>query len=421
MFIDRTKIKVKGGNGGNGAVSFYRAKYVVNGGPDGGDGGNGGSIIFETDSSLTTLIDFRYKRTFKAEVGQDGGKTNCSGKAGKDTVIRVPVGTIIRDSATEKIIADMAKPNDKRVIIRGGKGGRGNQHFATPSRQAPRYSEQGKTAKEMDIVLELKILADVGIIGFPNAGKSTLLSMATNANPKIANYHFTTLSPNLGVVSNKYHEDFVMADIPGLIEGASEGLGLGYEFLRHIERTKVLIHVVDAAGLEGMDPVESIQKINAELEKYNPDLLKKPTVIAANKTDIEEAWENVEKLKEVYGDKVFPISAATNQGIDDLLHEAFMMLKECPEEIVFAEDYEEEYYDIDKAPFTINKVGDDTFEVEGVGIEKMLGYTNLEDEKGFAFFQRYLRDKGIIDALEEHGVQEGDTIKIYDLLFEYFK
>lgn len=421
MFIDRTKIKVKGGNGGNGAVSFYRAKYVVNGGPDGGDGGNGGSIIFETDSSLTTLIDFRYKRTFKAEVGQDGGKTNCSGKAGKDTVIRVPVGTIIRDSATEKIIADMAKPNDKRVIIRGGKGGRGNQHFATPSRQAPRYSEQGKTAKEMDIVLELKILADVGIIGFPNAGKSTLLSMATNANPKIANYHFTTLSPNLGVVSNKYHEDFVMADIPGLIEGASEGLGLGYEFLRHIERTKVLIHVVDAAGLEGMDPVESIQKINAELEKYNPDLLKKPTVIAANKTDIEEAWENVEKLKEVYGDKVFPISAATNQGIDDLLHEAFMMLKDCPEEIVFAEDYEEEYYDIDKAPFTINKVGDDTFEVEGVGIEKMLGYTNLEDEKGFAFFQRYLRDKGIIDALEEHGVQEGDTIKIYDLLFEYFK
>ncbi|MGL4790179.1 MAG: GTPase ObgE, partial [Anaerotignaceae bacterium] len=307
MFVDRVKIHVKGGNGGNGAVSFYRAKYITHGGPDGGDGGRGGDVIIEGNPSMSTLMDFRYKRSFKAEVGVDGSKHNCSGSDGKSIVIKVPVGTVIREAETGRIMGDITKAGERKTIIKGGRGGKGNQHFATPTRQAPRYAEQGRRSKEYDIILELKLIADVGIIGFPNVGKSTLLSMVTNANPKIANYHFTTLAPNLGVVQGKNGEDFVLADIPGLVEGASEGVGLGHEFLRHVERTKVLIHVVDAAAVEGNDPVEEIEKINRELFKYNPELAKRPQVIAANKIDIPEAMENVELLKAEYEPKGYKV------------------------------------------------------------------------------------------------------------------
>lgn len=424
MFVDRVKIHVKGGNGGNGMVSFFRAKYITHGGPDGGDGGRGGDVIFVGDESMGTLMDFRYKRMFKAGNGQDGGKRNCFGKDGESVVIKVPVGTVIREAESGKIMADITKHGEEKILIHGGKGGKGNQHFATPTRQAPRYAEPGRVAKEYDVILELKLIADVGLIGFPNVGKSTLLSMVTNANPKIANYHFTTLAPNLGVVEGRYGDSFVLADIPGLVEGASEGVGLGHAFLRHVERTKVFIHVVDAGGVEGDDPVENVRKINQELEAYNPELMKRPQVIAANKTDIPGSEENVERLKEAYekeGFEVFPISAATNKGLDELLTKVAEILKNYPEDIVFEEEYEE--YDevaVDQEPFTI-EVEDEVYVVRGVGVEKMIGYTNIDTEKGFAFFQRYLKEKGIIEALEEKGIQEGDTVRIYDMEFEFWK
>lgn len=424
MFVDRVKIHVKGGNGGNGMVSFFRAKYITHGGPDGGDGGRGGDVIFVGDESMGTLMDFRYKRMFKAGNGQDGGKRNCFGKDGESVVIKVPVGTVIREAESGKIMADITKNGEEKILIHGGKGGKGNQHFATPTRQAPRYAEQGRTAKEYDVILELKLIADVGLIGFPNVGKSTLLSMVTNANPKIANYHFTTLAPNLGVVEGRYGDTFVLADIPGLVEGASEGVGLGHEFLRHVERTKVFIHVVDAAGVEGDDPVENVRKINGELEAYNPELLKRPQVIAANKTDIPGSEENVQRLKDAYekdGFTVFPISAATNKGLDELLTKVGEILKNYPEDIIFEEEYEE--YDevrMDQEPFTI-EIEDDVYVVRGVGVEKMIGYTNIDTEKGFAFFQRYLKEKGIIEALEEKGIGEGDIVRIYDMEFEFWK
>lgn len=424
MFVDRVKIHIKGGNGGNGAVSFYRAKYVTNGGPDGGDGGKGGDVVFIADEGLNTLMDFRYKRLFKAEPGQDGAKRNCTGADGEDVVIKVPVGTVIREAESNKIMADMVTANEKKILIKGGKGGKGNQHFATPTRQAPRYAERGRLSKEYDVILELKLIADVGLIGFPNVGKSTLLSMVTNANPKIANYHFTTLAPNLGVVRSRWGTDFVMADIPGLIEGASEGVGLGHEFLRHVERTKVFIHVVDAAGLEGIDPIVNIEKINDELKKYNENLLERPMVIACNKMDIPEAQENFEKIKAEYepkGYKVFPISAATNEGLDDLLQAVADILKDYPQDIIFEEDFEEFVeVEVDDEPFTIHQPSQHYFVVEGVGVEKMIGYTNIDTEKGFAYFQKYLRDKGIIKALEDKGINEGDTVKIYDLEFEFY-
>ncbi len=428
MFVDRAKIHIKGGNGGNGAVSFYRAKYVTNGGPDGGDGGKGGDVIFVADEGVNTLLDFRYKRMFKASPGGDGGKRNCTGADGEDVIIKVPVGTVIREALTNKVMADMTQNGEKKIIIKGGKGGKGNQHFATPTRQAPRYAERGRTSKEYDVILELKLIADVGLIGFPNVGKSTILSMVTNANPKIANYHFTTLSPNLGVVRSRWGEDFVMADIPGLIEGASEGIGLGHEFLRHVERTKVFIHVVDGAALEGTDPIENIEKINAELEKYKEGLSKRPTVIAVNKMDIPEANENYEKIKQKYESeniKVFPVSAATNTGLDDMLMAVSELLKAYPEDIVFEEEYDE-FAELEARtaeehePFTIERCSEHYFVVEGTGVEKMMGYTNIDTEKGFAFFQKYLREKGIISALEEKGIAEGDTVKIYDLEFEFY-
>jgi GTP-binding protein len=424
MFVDRVQVHIKGGNGGNGAVSFYRAKYVTNGGPDGGDGGKGGDVVFVADGGLNTLVDFRYKRVFKAGVGQDGGKRNCTGADGEDIVVRVPVGTVVREAVSGKVMADLTSDGETKVLIRGGKGGKGNQHFATPTRQAPRYAERGRTSKEYDVILELKLIADVGLIGFPNVGKSTLLSMVTNANPKIANYHFTTLTPNLGVVRSRWGEDFVMADIPGLIEGASEGVGLGHEFLRHVERTKVFIHVVDGAGLEGVDPLENIEKINNELEMYKEGLSERPMVIAVNKMDIPEAEENLERIKAEYEPKgipVYPISAATNTGLDELLSKVADILKDYPQDIVFEEDYEEyDEVEQDNEPFTITQYSEHYYVVEGVGVEKMIGYTNVETEKGFAFLQKYMRDRGIIDALENKGIQDGDTVKIYDLEFEFY-
>lgn len=425
MFIDRAKIHIKGGNGGNGSVSFYRAKYVPNGGPDGGDGGRGGDIIFEASESLTTLMDFRYKRKFAADKGDDGGARNCSGKDAKDIIIKVPVGTIIREASTNKIMADMVTHGEQKKLIQGGKGGKGNQHFATSTRQAPDYAQPGKLSKSYDIILELKLIADVGVIGFPNVGKSTLLSMVTNANPKIANYHFTTLSPNLGVVRSKWGKDFVLADIPGLIEGASEGIGLGHEFLRHVERTKVFIHVVDAAAVEETDPINDIEKINNELRKYNEKLMERPQVIAANKMDLPSAQENFEKIKAKYeplGIEVFPISAATNEGLTDLIKRVGEILEDYPENITFEEDFDEYIEpEIDYEPYTVEKISDTIYSVEGPSISKMLALTNIETEKGFAFFQKYLRTKGIISDLEKMGIEEGDTVKLYNLQFDYYK
>lgn len=424
MFIDRVKIKIKGGDGGNGAVAFYRAKYVPNGGPNGGDGGDGGSIIFQATDDMNTLVDFRYKKIFKAERGQDGGQNNCHGKNGANVIINVPCGTVIKEANSNKVMADLTKSGEQKIIIKGGKGGKGNQHFATSTMQAPRYAQRGQIAKEYEIILELKLIADVGLIGFPNVGKSTLLSMVTNANPKIGNYHFTTLTPNLGVVRSKWGKDFVIADIPGLIEGAAQGLGLGDEFLRHIERTKVLIHVVDAAGLENRNPVEDVEKINNEIFSYNQNLINRIKIIAANKIDIPEAQKNVENLKQVYepkGYKVFPISAASNQNLDKLVEYTTKLVNEC-EDIIFEENFEDyEQYEIDKEPFTIEKVDKDYYCVLGVGVEKMVGYTSIDTERGFAFFQKYLREKGIIDALEEAGIKEGNTVRIYDLEFDYYK
>ncbi len=424
MFVDKVKIKVKGGDGGDGCVSFYRAKYVPNGGPDGGDGGRGGDVIFIADKSETTLMDFRYKKKYEAKKGQDGSKSNCSGKDAEDIIIKVPVGTIIREEHSNKVMADLHFDGDKKVLIKGGKGGKGNQHFATSVRQAPRYAEQGRKSKEYDIILELKLIADVGLIGLPNVGKSTLLKMVTNANPKIANYHFTTLAPNLGVFRSKYGSDFVIADIPGLIEGASEGVGLGHEFLRHVERTKAFIHVVDTSGIENESPLATIELIRNELKEYDQKLLERPTVIACNKMDIETSKDHFEEIKSVYekqGIKVFPISAASNQGLEELLKEVALILKDYPEEIVFVDDFEEYIEEVDVTePFTVEIV-EDCYEVKGNGLERMLVNTNLEVEKGYAFFQKYLRDRGIILALEEKGIKDGDTVRMYDLEFEYYK
>lgn len=421
MFIDKAKIQVKAGDGGNGYVSFYRAKYITNGGPDGGDGGRGGNIIFVADSSLTTLKDFKYKRKYIADNGGDGARMNCSGKASENLVIKVPVGTIIREATTNKIMADLVTDKQEIVLIKGGRGGRGNQHFATSTLQAPKYAEQGKKAKGYDIVLELKTIADVGIIGFPNVGKSTLLKMLTNAKPKIDNYHFTTLSPNLGVIQNKWGDDFVLADIPGLIEGASDGLGLGHEFLRHIERTKVLIHVVDASGCEGDDPLNNLNIINNELLKYNEELLKRPQIIACNKMDLPDADENYQKIKLAFDVPVIPISAASNQGLDLLIQTVSKVLQEHKDDIIFIPDYEE-FVDtsVEDGKFHIVRENN-KFIVTGKSLEKMLSLTDLDTEKGFRFFQKYLREKGIIAKLEEMGVNDSDTVSLYDVEFDYYK
>ncbi|MCL2664193.1 MAG: GTPase ObgE [Defluviitaleaceae bacterium] len=421
MFIDKAKINVAAGRGGNGYIGFYRAKYVPDGGPDGGDGGNGGSVVFVAETGLNNLVDFRYKKMFAAANGGNGEGGNRAGKGGADAVVRVPVGTVIRSAANGRVIADMNRPGEPRVIAKGGRGGRGNQHFAKPTRQAPKFAEDGRPGQAFELELELKLIADAGIIGLPNAGKSTLLSMVTNAKPKIADYQFTTLSPNLGVVRGNWGSDFVLADIPGLIEGASDGRGLGHEFLRHIERTKVLVHVVDASLAE---PTEAIETINRELSRYNPGLLSRPQIIAANKTDLPDAVNNlnaIEKFCAQNNFKLFAISAATNTGLSELMRGVADTLLNYPESINFEEIFEENPEPVAAdEKITVGKDSPHVFRVEGPGVERILGYTNMENEKGFAFFQRYMREKGVIARLEELGIEEGDTVNVYELQFEYY-
>lgn len=429
MFADRAKIYVRSGKGGDGHVSFRREKFVPAGGPDGGDGGRGGDVIFEVDEGLNTLTDFRHIGKYKAGDGQEGGKKNCRGKDGSDIIIKVPEGTVIKEFNSGKVITDMSGENRRVVLLKGGKGGNGNQHYATSTMQAPKYAQPGQPAQELELWLELKVIADVGLVGFPNVGKSTFLSRVTNARPKIANYHFTTLNPNLGVVDLEDAKGFVIADIPGLIEGASEGVGLGHEFLRHIERTKVIIHVVDAAGTEGRDPIADIYAINKELENYNAGLAKKPQVIAANKVDAIYDPEDspVEKIRaefEPQGVTVFPISAVSGQGVRELLYHVRTMLDGLDEKpTVFEQEYFPELaLAVSDEPYTVSyDEEEDEYVVEGPRIEKMLGYTNLESEKGFAFFQEFLKDSGILADLEELGIGEGDTVRMYGLSFDYYK
>ena len=431
MFADRAKIYIRSGKGGDGHVSFRREKYVPNGGPDGGDGGHGGSVIFEVDEGLNTLTDFRHIRKYCAQDGENGGKKNCRGKNGEDIIIKIPQGTVIKELESGKIIADMSGDNRRQVILSGGKGGNGNQHYATSTMQAPKYAQPGQPSKELNLFLELKVIADVGLVGFPNVGKSTLLSRVSNARPKIANYHFTTLNPHLGVVDLDDSNGFVIADIPGLIEGASEGIGLGHEFLRHIERTKVLIHLVDAASTEGRDPVEDIYTINKELEAYNEDIAKRPQVIAANKVDAiyddGSGVDPVQKIRDEFepkGIKVFPISAVSGEGMKELLYYVNGLLAEINEPpTVFEPEFNPDTEIVTgNEPYTVEyNAKDNEYVVEGPRIEKMLGYTNLESEKGFKFFQHFLKDNGILDELEALGIQEGDTVRMYGLAFNYYK
>ena len=432
MFADRAKILIRSGKGGDGHVSFRRELFVPDGGPDGGDGGNGGDVIFEVDEGQNTLGEYRHKHKFKAQDGQEGGKKRCHGADGDDIVLKVPEGTVIMEAQSRKVIADMSGENRRQVVLKGGKGGNGNMHYATATMQVPKYAQPGQPAQELEVRMELKVIADVGLVGFPNVGKSTLLSRVTNAEPKIANYHFTTLSPNLGVVDLEGCSGFVIADIPGLIEGASEGVGLGHEFLRHIERTRVMIHVVDVASTEGRDPVDDINKINKELEAYNPEIAKRPQIIAANKTDaiyVEEGEEDpVERLKKEFEPKgipVYPISAVSGKGLKELLYAVQKKLDELPKErMVFEQEFfPEDMLLAENLPYTVEQDPEDEhrFIIEGPKIEKMLGYTNLDSEKGFAFFQRFLKDTGILDELEQAGIQEGDTVKMYGFEFDYYK
>lgn len=431
MFSDKVRIFIKSGKGGDGHVSFRRELYVPAGGPDGGNGGHGGDIIFQVDKGLNTLGDFRHNSKYIAQSGEEGGKKRCTGKNGEDLIIKVPEGTVIYDDESGKIIADMSGDNMKETILKGGRGGKGNMNYATATMQAPQYAQPGQEAKELWVRLELKCIADVGLVGFPNVGKSTFLSRVTNARPKIANYHFTTLNPNLGVVDIDGGKGFVIADIPGLIEGASEGVGLGHQFLRHIERTKVIIHIVDAASTEGRDPIADIKAINAELEAYNPDLLKRPQVIAANKIDAiyddGSGTNPVELIKAAFepeGIKVYPISAVTGQGVKELLYAVRELLDNFPDDVViFEKEFDvDELLDNSDDNYNVYIDENGVFIVEGERIDKMLGYTNLESEKGFNFFQKFMKSSGAIDRLEELGIEEGDTVRVGDYLeFDYYR
>lgn len=425
MFADSAKIFIKSGKGGDGHVSFRRELFVAAGGPDGGDGGKGGDIIFEVDEGLNTLTDFRMKRKYVAGDGEPGGKRKCHGADAKSLTLKVPEGTVIKDFETGKVIADMSGENKREVILRGGKGGFGNMNFATATMQVPKFAKPGQPGKEMFVLLELKVIADVGLVGFPNVGKSTLLSRVSNAKPKIANYHFTTLDPHLGVVDVKGAGGFVMADIPGLIEGASEGVGLGHDFLRHIERTKVLVHVVDAASTEGRDPVEDIKTIMNELKSYDESLLERPQLIAANKIDAiyDEENSQIERIKEAFPDiKVFPISGVSGKGIQELLYELANVLSTIDRTVkVFEKEFEVDYSSDKNLPFTVEIDEDGVFVVEGPRIEKMLGYTNLDSEKGFDFFQKFLKTSGVLEKLEEAGIVDGNTVRMYGHEFDYYK
>lgn len=423
MFVDKVNIKVRAGNGGNGVVSFHREKYVAAGGPDGGDGGKGGDVILKTDPHMSTLMDFRYKRKYVAPNGCDGMGKRCSGKDGQSLVIRVPVGTLVRDAATGGIIKDLCD-SEPFVIAKGGIGGWGNQHFATPTRQAPRFAKSGLPGEGKDITLELKLLADVGLVGFPNVGKSTLLSVVSKAHPKIANYHFTTLYPNLGVVYAGDGNSFVMADIPGIIEGASEGAGLGHDFLRHIDRCRLLIHIVDASGSEGRDPIEDFEAINAELASYSPELAERPQLVVANKCDLAYDTELLDKFRKFVTDKgytLFEISAATHSGIRELINTTAEQLSKLPPITVFEPDYIEQLPAIESIDDLKITVNDGIWSIEGGWMEHLVRNINFSDYESKMYFDRSLRNSGLYDKLEQMGIQEGDTVSIYNLDFEYWK
>lgn len=430
MFADRARIIIRSGKGGDGCVSFRREKYVANGGPDGGDGGKGGDIVFQIDEGLNTLTHFRYKKKYAAKSGEPGRKRRCHGASGQDLVLKVPPGTVVLEAQSGKVIADLSGENRRQVILQGGRGGNGNMHYATSTMQVPKYAQPGEAARELEVRLELKVIADVGLVGFPNVGKSTFLSRVSHARPKVADYPFTTLNPFLGVVDYKEIDGFVIADIPGLIEGAAQGAGLGHEFLKHIERTRTIIHLVDVASVEGRDPVEDVYKINEELRLYNSDVASRPQIIAANKIDAlaredDEAIQRLRREFEPKGILVYPISAVSGQGVEELLWAVKKMLASIPrEKIVFEQEFFPEVEIVtDHLPYTVVRTEDDPPEyiVEGPKIEKMLGYTNLDSEKGFAFFQKFLKDGGILDDLEKAGIQEGDTVHMYGHAFEYYK
>lgn len=423
MFTDKAKIWIKAGKGGDGAIAFHREKYVAAGGPDGGDGGKGGNVVFRVDLGLSTLVDFRYKRKYAAQNGENGSGNKCFGKRGEDLIVRVPQGTVVRDAATGKVLADLSEPEHDVILARGGNGGWGNAHFATSTRQTPNFAKNGQKGDEREVVLELKLLADVGLVGFPNVGKSTLLSVTTGATPKIANYHFTTLEPNLGVVELGEEMSFILADIPGIIEGASEGVGLGHEFLRHIERTRLLIHVVDVSGIEGRNPIEDFDIINQELSQYNLELENRPQIVAANKVDIiqdREAFETFQKEMKQRGYEVFEISAATRQGVDALMKRAFEELSKLPPIQVFEPELDiNEPEGLEEGPgFEVSR-DNEVYVLSGSWIEAVGGSVNFSDEESLQYFQRALRKRGAIDALVEAGCKEGDTVRIGDLEFEF--
>ena len=420
-FVDQVKITVKAGNGGNGSASFHREKYVMNGGPDGGDGGKGGNIVFFADENSHTLLDFRYKSKYTAENGADGSSNNCSGKNGEDLVIKVPVGTVIRDDDTGKILADMDQPGESRILLKGGKGGWGNRHFATPTRQAPNFAKPGIKTQVRTLRMELKTIADVGLIGYPNVGKSSILSVVTSARPKVGNYHFTTLTPNLGIV-RRFGKDIVLADIPGLIEGAADGAGLGHDFLRHIERTRLLLHVVDISGSEGRDPLDDLDQINTELDHYG-NLSELPQIIVCNKTDLPGAEENLKRMRALAGGmgcKVFAVSAATHQGFDALLDETARMLETLPPILHYQEEADGDEISVGQDSFEIVMDGP-VFEVTGPGMERLIESVNFNDQESLNWFHRMLRKTGVIDALRAEGAGEGATVRIADMEFDFIE
>ena len=424
MFTDYTKIIIKSGNGGDGAITFRREKYVAAGGPDGGDGGRGGNIYFRVDPNANTLIDFRFTKKFKAQNGENGSGSRCNGKYGEDLYIKVPIGTVVKDAETGKVVADLSKPNQTELILKGGRGGRGNSHFATPTRQAPRFSEDGEKGEEKELILELKLLADVGLLGFPNVGKSTFLSTVTDARPKIANYHFTTINPNLGVVKTKNGDGFVIADIPGIIEGASEGVGLGIQFLRHVERTRLLLHFIDVSGQEGRDPIEDYKTINEELAKYSEKLVKRKQILVATKIDSMQDDSNLKKLEELAKKEkleLFKISSVTGEGVEQLIDHVTEVLKTLPkEELVEIED-RVVYTLQDKDQEWEAYEEDGVFYVKGRAVDRLMGRINIEDNESMYYFQKCLKNMGIEDKLKELGVCEGDTVKISDWELEWYE
>jgi GTP-binding protein len=424
MFVDYAKIIIKSGDGGDGAATFRREKYVAAGGPDGGDGGRGGDIYFEVDPNANTLIDFRYTKKFKAENGQNGSGSHRFGKSGSDCIVKVPLGTIVKDAETGKVIVDLSIEGQKELILKGGKGGKGNSHFATSTRQAPRFAIDGEKGKEKEVILELKLLADVGLVGFPNVGKSTILSRVTKATPKIADYHFTTIDPNLGVVKTEYGDSFVLADIPGIIEGASEGIGLGTQFLRHVERTRLLLHVIDIAGTEGRNPIDDFNKINDELKKYSEKLSTRKQIIVANKIDSmqdDSDLKEIEKIAKQKDIEIYKISAVTGEGLNELFNHVAKIIKTLPkEEVVDVEDRIVYTLDDDADEFTIDII-DGEFIVEGAAVERLMGRVNIGDNESYHYMEKMLKKLGIEDALREKGVKEGDTVKLLEWVFEWYE